>query len=35
MLTELCEGQQATVLQMPAGPRLATDRAERHEALAV
>ena len=35
MLTELCEGQQATVLQMPAGPRLAADRAERHEALAV
>jgi hypothetical protein len=35
LLTELIEGQRATVLQMPAGPRLAAEQAERHEALAV
>jgi hypothetical protein len=35
LLTALCEGQHATVLQLPAGPRVATDRAQRQESLAV
>ena len=35
LLTELCEGQRATVLQLPAGPRVAADRAQRQESLAV
>jgi hypothetical protein len=30
----LCEGQRATVLQMPA-PRVAPERAQRQDALAV
>jgi hypothetical protein len=34
LLTELCEGQRATVLQMPA-PRVAPERAQRQDALAV
>jgi hypothetical protein len=35
LLTKLCEGQQATVLQLPAGPRVTADDAQRHESLAV
>jgi hypothetical protein len=35
LLTELCEGQHATVLQFPAGPRVTTDRAKRQEAVAI
>jgi hypothetical protein len=35
LLTQLCEGQQATVLQLPAGPRVATDEAQRHDSPAV
>jgi hypothetical protein len=35
LLTKLCEGQHATVLQLPAGPRVATDEAQRHDSLAV
>jgi hypothetical protein len=35
LLTALCEGQRATVLQLPAGPRVAADRAQRQESLAV
>jgi hypothetical protein len=35
LLTELIEGQRATVLQMPAGARVAADRARRQETLAV
>jgi hypothetical protein len=35
MLTQLCEGQHATVLQLPAGPRVTTDEAKRHDSLAV
>jgi len=34
LLTELCEGQRATVLQFPA-PRVATERAKRQDAVAV
>ena len=34
LLTALCEGQRATVLQMPA-PRVAPERAQRQDALAV
>jgi hypothetical protein len=34
LLTQLCEGQHATVLQLPAGPRVTTDEAQRHESLA-
>ena len=35
LLTKLCEGQHATVLQLPAGPRVATGEAQRHDSLAV
>jgi hypothetical protein len=35
LLTQLCEGQHATVLQLPAGPRVTTDEAQRHGLLAV
>ena len=35
LLTQLCEGQHATVLQLPADPRITTDEAQRHDALAV
>ena len=35
LLTALCEGQHATVLQLPAGPRVTADRVERQESLAV
>ena len=35
LLTQLCEGQHATVLQLPAGPRVATGEAQRHDSLAV
>jgi hypothetical protein len=35
LLTRLCLGQQATVLQLPATPDVATDEAQRHEALTV
>ena len=34
LLTQLCEGQHATVLQLPASPRVTTDEAQRHESLA-
>jgi hypothetical protein len=35
LLTRLCEGQRATVLQLPAGPRVITNEARRHDSLAV
>ena len=35
LLTQLCEGQRATVLQLPAGPRVITNEARRHDSLAV
>ena len=35
LLTQLCEGQHATVLQLPAGRRVTTDEAQRHDLLAV
>jgi hypothetical protein len=35
LLTELCEGQRATVLQMPAGQRVAAKEAQRQDALTV
>ncbi len=35
LLTRLCEGQHATVLQLPAVPRLTTNEAQRHHSLAV
>ncbi len=35
LLTHLCEGQHATVLQLPAGPRVTTDEAQRLASLAV
>jgi hypothetical protein len=35
LLTKLCEGQHATVLQLPAGPRVTADDAQRYESLAV
>jgi hypothetical protein len=35
LLTQLCEGQRATVLQLPASPRVAADEAQRHDSLAV
>ena len=35
LLTQLCEGQRATVLQLPAGPRVTTDEVRRHDSLAV
>jgi hypothetical protein len=35
LLTQLCEDQHATVLQLPAGPRVTMNEAQRHGALAV
>lgn len=35
LLTELCEGQRATVLQMPAGQPVAAKEAQRQDALIV
>ena len=34
LLTHLCEGQHATVLQLPALPRVATDDAQWHDSFA-
>jgi len=31
----LCKGQRATVLQLPASPRVTTDNAQKHDSLAV
>ena len=33
LLTHLCEGQHATVLQLPAHPRVTADEAQLHAAL--
>jgi hypothetical protein len=33
LLTRLCEGQHATVLQLPALPRVTVDDAQRHDSL--
>ena len=35
LLTHLCEGQRATVLQLPARPRITVDDAQRYDLLAV
>ena len=35
LLTKLCEGQHASVLQLPAGPRVTTGEAQSQESLAV
>ena len=35
LLTHLCEGQHATVLQMPARPRVTVDDAQRYDSLVV
>ena len=35
LLTHLCEGQHATVLQLPALPRVPVDDAQRHDSLVV
>ena len=35
LLTHLCKGQRATVLQLPASPRVTTDNAQKHDSLAV
>lgn len=35
LLTQLCEDQQATVLQLPAGPRATAHNAQMHDSLAV
>jgi len=35
LLTHLCKGQRATVLQLPASPRIAADEAQRHDSFAV
>jgi len=35
LLTQLCEGQHATVLQLPAAPRVTTHEAQRQDSLAV
>ena len=35
LLTHLCKGQRATVLQLPAIPRVTADEAQRHGSLAV
>ena len=35
LLTQLCEGQHATVLQLPASPRVTAHSAQKHDALAV
>jgi hypothetical protein len=35
LLTHLCEGQHATVLQLPAHPRVTVDHAQRHASFVV
>ena len=35
LLTHLCKGQRATVLQLPARPRIRVDDAQRYDSLAV
>jgi hypothetical protein len=35
LLTQLCEGQHATVLQLPAVPRVTIDNTQKHDSLAV
>jgi hypothetical protein len=35
LLTHLCKGQLATVLQLPAHPRVTVDGAQRHDSLVV
>ena len=35
LLTQLCEGQRATVLQLPARPPFTTDEVRKHDLLAV
>jgi hypothetical protein len=35
LLTRLCEGQHATVLQLPALPRVTVDEAQRHDSVVV
>jgi len=35
LLTHLCEGQHATVLQLPARPRVTVDDPQRHDSLVV
>ena len=35
LLTQLCEGQHATVLQVPASLRVASGKAQKHDSLAV
>ena len=35
LLTHLCKGQRATVLQLPARPRVTIDDAQRHDSLVV
>ena len=35
LLTHLCEGQRATVLQLPARPRVTVEDAQRHDSLVV
>ena len=35
LLTHLCEGQHATVLQLPAGPRVTTNEAQRYASVVV
>jgi hypothetical protein len=35
LLTRLCQGQRATVLQLPAGSRIPAGEAQRHDSLAV
>jgi hypothetical protein len=35
LLTQLCEGQRATVLQLPALPRVTADNAQLHDLLAL
>jgi hypothetical protein len=35
LLTQLCEGQHATVLHLPARPLVTTDEVRRHDSLAV
>ena len=35
LLTHLCQGQHATVLQLPARPGVTVDRAQRHNSLVV
>lgn len=35
LLTQLCEGQHATVLQLPALPRVTADDAQRHDLVAM